>query len=116
MARSLRPLPAGEFDDRKARHLLNRAGFGGTPSQVRALADMGLRRAVDHLVEYEKIDASRVRVDQFDKDIMHPLAPDQRQALRQARRTADEVTLEQFRQLRQSAQRADRRQIGDIQR
>ncbi len=116
IGRSLRPLPAGEFDDRKARHLLNRAGFGGTPSQVRALADMGLRRAVDYLVDFEKIDAPPVRVDQFDKDIMRPLAPDQRQAVRLARRTHDEATLERFRQMRQSAQRADRTQIRDIQR
>ena len=31
----LRPLRADAFDYWKAQHLLNRAGFGGTPAQVR---------------------------------------------------------------------------------
>ena len=39
---SLRALRADRFDYWKAQHLLNRAGFGGTPGQVRALANLGL--------------------------------------------------------------------------
>jgi hypothetical protein len=34
----LRSLKPKDFDYWKASHLLNRAGFGGTPSQARALA------------------------------------------------------------------------------
>ena len=39
------------FTPAMARHLLNRAGFGGTPEQVRALVEMGLDGAVKHLIE-----------------------------------------------------------------
>lgn len=47
----LPPLPADEWDYAKARHLLVRAGFGGTPDEVQQLYAMGLHRAVDYLVE-----------------------------------------------------------------
>ena len=43
---SLRALRPRDFDYWKAQHLLNRAGFGGTPSQVRSLANLGLNAAV----------------------------------------------------------------------
>jgi hypothetical protein len=113
--RTLQALPKGAFDYWKARHLLNRGGFGGTPGHVRALADMGLDEAVDHVVDYDAIDEPPVQADAFDHDIMKPLSSDDHDALRRARRTSDEVTLEQFRQRRQDAQRADRRQMRDIQ-
>ncbi|MDB6038714.1 MAG: hypothetical protein JWM99_2555 [Verrucomicrobiales bacterium] len=38
-----------------AAHLLNRAGFGGTPREIQKLAALGLDGAVDSLVDYEKI-------------------------------------------------------------
>lgn len=50
----LRSLKPKDFDYWKASHLLNRAGFGGTPSQARALARMGLDGAVDYLVDYDR--------------------------------------------------------------
>ena len=49
----LTPLPEGEFGRAEARHLLLRAGFGGTPEQVAKLHGLGLRGAVDSLVDYE---------------------------------------------------------------
>ena len=60
--KSLRPLKPEAFDYWKAQHLLNRAGFGGTPGQVRALANMGLNRAIDYIVNYDAIDAPNVRL------------------------------------------------------
>lgn len=48
----LRPLAPKEWDYAKARHLLVRAGFGGTPQEVAKLHEMGLHKAVDHLVEF----------------------------------------------------------------
>ncbi len=48
----LKPLPADQWDYAKARHLLVRAGFGGTPQEVEKLRAMGLYKAVDHLVEF----------------------------------------------------------------
>ncbi len=50
----LKPLPAGAWDFAKARHLLTRAGFGGTPDEVAKLHAMGLHLAVDYLVNYQQ--------------------------------------------------------------
>jgi uncharacterized protein (DUF1800 family) len=113
--RTPQPLPDREFDYKKAVHLLNRAGFGGTPGQVRALANMGLDAAVDYLVDYEALEAPPVEATAFDRDIMKPLTEDEREALRRARNASDEVALEQFRQRRQDRQRADGRQMRDLQ-
>jgi uncharacterized protein (DUF1800 family) len=49
---ALQPLPADAWDSAKARHLLARAGFGGTPQEVEALRALGVERAVASLVEY----------------------------------------------------------------
>jgi hypothetical protein len=48
----LKPLAPDQWDYAKARHLLVRAGFGGTPREVQKLCAMGLYKAVDHLVEF----------------------------------------------------------------
>ncbi|MBM3999272.1 MAG: DUF1800 domain-containing protein [Planctomycetes bacterium] len=48
----LEPLPEDQWDRAKARHLLVRAGFGGTPAEVDQLHKMGLHGAVDHLVDF----------------------------------------------------------------
>ncbi len=50
---SLKPLEPAAFDAAAARHLLNRAAFGGTPQEIAALAAMGLDKAVDHLLGAE---------------------------------------------------------------
>lgn len=51
----LSPLPDHEWDYGHARHLLERAGFGGTPDEIAKLTAMGLDAAVTALVEYEAI-------------------------------------------------------------
>ena len=48
----LKPLAPEQFDYAKARHLLVRAGFGGTPQEVQKIQKMGLYQAVDYLVEF----------------------------------------------------------------
>ncbi len=116
MTTPLRPLPSREFDYWKANHLLNRAGFGGTPGQVRALADMGLEKAVAHIVDYEEVpDAAPAGPDEFDPDIMRPPTPEERQAAQQARRSQDEETLAEMRRRRIERQQLDRRQIRELQ-
>ena len=50
----LKPLSANEWDFTKAAHLLNRAGFGGTPEQIEKLVALGHEGAVSYLVDYEK--------------------------------------------------------------
>jgi uncharacterized protein (DUF1800 family) len=51
----LKPLPRSEWSDDRAAHLLAHAGFGGTPEDIEKLADLGLERAVESLVHYERI-------------------------------------------------------------
>jgi len=48
----LKPLPLDAWDHAKARHLLARAGFGGTAEEVAQLHAMGVHRAVEFLVDY----------------------------------------------------------------
>jgi len=51
----LKPLSANDWNYSKAAHLLNRAGFGGTPEQIEKLLSLGHEGAVSYLVDYEKI-------------------------------------------------------------
>jgi uncharacterized protein (DUF1800 family) len=50
----LEPLPAAQWNTTTAAHLLNRAGFGGSPADIESIHKMGLNRAVSWLVDYEK--------------------------------------------------------------
>lgn len=50
----LEPISEKTWDYAKARHLLARAGFGGTPEEVEKLHKMGLQKAVDSLVDFNK--------------------------------------------------------------
>src|SRR5438094_3538908 len=43
------------WDARKARHLLNRIGFGAAPEEVEALVKRGFDEAVHRIVHYENI-------------------------------------------------------------
>jgi uncharacterized protein (DUF1800 family) len=51
----LAPLPAAQWNDATAAHLLNRAGFGGSPQDIENLRLMGPDRAVSWLIDYERI-------------------------------------------------------------
>jgi uncharacterized protein (DUF1800 family) len=51
----LEPVSGAEWDFQKAAHLLNRAGFGGAPSEIEKLAALGPAKAVASLVDYEGI-------------------------------------------------------------
>ena len=110
----LRPLPAREFGFWEARHLLFRAGLGGTPEQVRAIAGLGLEGAVDYLLDWDEIPAKPVEADLFDKDIMRPPTPAEQQAAQRARRENDQVFLDQLQQERQQRQREDRQQLDAL--
>lgn len=112
----LKPIRDETFDFWKAHHLLNRAGFGGTPQQVRMLADWGLDKAIDHLVDCGEIPYEAVKEDTFKTDIMAPLSTEERMRYRRAQQSQDERTVEMFRQQRMQRQREDRRQIREVQR
>jgi uncharacterized protein (DUF1800 family) len=45
-------LPAGRWNYSTAAHLLNRAGFGGSPAQIEALARLKLTDAVERLISF----------------------------------------------------------------
>lgn len=71
-----------------AGHLLERAGFGGTPQEIQALADTSVAEAIDHVVNYEAIDASVL--EDFDESSvwdpgMDPFPPSRAEAVRTAR-------------------------------
>lgn len=51
----LKPLASSSWNYTLAAHLLNRAGFGGTPVQIQDLADLPMTGAVASLLDYEKI-------------------------------------------------------------
>jgi hypothetical protein len=115
MSRHLRSLRPHEFGQAQARHLLNRAGFGGPPSQVNELLRMGFDDAVDSLVDFHETPMLPVRADEFDKDIVRPANEEERAEVRRARERGDEIALDRFRREVQARQRADRRQMAAIQ-
>ena len=49
-----KPGKADPWDERKAAHLLNRAGFGGTPQDVAELVRIGYDAAVDRLLNFQQ--------------------------------------------------------------
>jgi len=49
----LTPIVNGDWNYETAAHLLERAGFGGTPAQIEALAALSPREAVTSLVHYD---------------------------------------------------------------
>src|SRR5947207_1726241 len=51
----LQPLAAGKWNETTAAHLLNRAGFGGIPSEIGKLLELGPDQAVSWFVDYDKI-------------------------------------------------------------
>ena len=51
----LQPIAASDWSQEHAAHLLERAGFGGTPAEVARLAAMSSRQAVQTLVRYRQI-------------------------------------------------------------
>ncbi len=54
----LRPISASDWNYERAAHLLERAAFGGTPREIQEIAAMPLEEAVDHIVDYDRIDSS----------------------------------------------------------
>lgn len=114
LSTSLAPIRPNEFGYDQARHLLWRAGFGGTPQQIQTLASWGPEKAVDYLLNVKDVpDSSREA--KFDRDIMQPPSAAERQAFADARRKGDEEALAKYRLMREQMQRNDRMQITEMQ-
>jgi len=99
----------------QARHLLWRAGFGGTPQQIQTLASWGPERAVDFILDAGKSgDESKPGL--FDRDIVKPPTAEERKAYQEARKNKDEDLLAKLQLQRQQRERRDRSQMGEMQR
>ncbi|MGJ8637690.1 MAG: DUF1800 domain-containing protein [Phycisphaerales bacterium] len=104
------------FGYAQARHLLMRAGFGGTYEQIHTLARWGPEKAVNHLVEYQSGPVLSETNSAFDSGIIRPWTDQERQELNAARQRGDEDIVAKYRTERQRRQRSDRRQMRDVQR
>jgi hypothetical protein len=51
----LAPITKADWNYARAGHLLERAGFGGTPAEIERLAGMTPQQAVNYLVDYESV-------------------------------------------------------------
>ena len=86
-ANDLSPIAATDWSDRRAAHLIERAGFGATPDQVKRLAAMTPRQVIDELVDYESITSDLKPFDEsgiWDPG-MDPFPPSRAEAVRLAR-------------------------------
>ncbi|MFQ5500837.1 MAG: DUF1800 family protein [Phycisphaerae bacterium] len=84
-----------------AAHLLRRAGFGGTPDQIKFLAGLGRKQAVDILVDFEQFSESpfplTLAPHRPPLRFSHPdLDRDALQKLRNQRRRADRLQFERI--------------------
>ena len=97
MQGGLKPLPLSAWTLEKARHLIVRAGFGGTPEEVAKLHAMGLHGAVDHLVNFQTQPAADAPFAAYPKEkgelYESALTGEEQRRLRQARAEHDRQQL-----------------------
>lgn len=97
-ADALQPLNSRKWDEKKAKHLLSRAGFGIPRERVTHLAQIGLHKAVDALVEFDS-------VPQYGQEPAFLLPSNQYRTLR------DIEDEDERRKARQRIQRAERQSV-----
>lgn len=97
----LPPLPPGEWNYAQARHLLVRAGFGGTPEEVSRLHALGLHGAVEYLVYFKQQPSTSLDFAASPRDIPtiyeNGLSSDERRRLRDERAARDRRQLTDMR-------------------
>ncbi len=89
------------FDRAAAAHLLNRAGFGGTPEEIEKLHALGLERAIENLLDPAGTDP----LPPFQPTVSEPLdgrslaglSKEERQKKNRERRMADQRQLQELR-------------------
>src|ERR1041384_6531007 len=99
----LRALPTGLWNYTTAAHLLNRAGFGGTPKEIQRAVEAGMEKTVDWLLIFEAHPEASAPPDWAKPD------PDRFKDLRAMREASEEKRKE----LRQMEQREQRQHLGD---
>jgi uncharacterized protein (DUF1800 family) len=100
----LTPLPEQKWSFETAAHLLNRAGFGGTPSDVRRLVDLGPEHAVSWFIDYEKVPDETTAPDWAKPD------PSRAERLLAFRKSSPEERL----RLRQEEERTQRERLLEL--
>src|SRR5580698_10382195 len=65
----LTPISSADWNYDFAAHLLNRAGFGGTPEEIQAIAKMTPAQAIARLVRFEGTSTSQLQP--FDESGVH---------------------------------------------
>lgn len=101
---SLDPLDPRQWDADKAAHLLRRAGFGGSPSDVARLNEAGLEVAVDELVNYHGVPWTNdpppvdpIVAEAPERDELRQMTEEERRAFAEKRRQAEQRTIEEVR-------------------
>lgn len=95
----LKPIAPTNWNFTTAAHLLNRAGFGGTPGEIQKLADLGPEHAVDSLLNYEKIPDATKNPDWAKPD------PEQNKNRREIARSGTPEQKKEFQKQEQQLQR-----------
>jgi uncharacterized protein (DUF1800 family) len=102
----LEPLYGSQWNTATAAHLLNRAGFGGSPEDIENLRKMGLYKAVSWLVDYDRIPDETPAPDWAHPD---PDVIARREAIRNAADPETRRMLQQQQNQEQNSQIADLR-------
>ena len=102
----LKPLSKSRWSLGTAAHLLNRAGFGGTPAEIQKLADLGLDKAVSSLIDYEYISDGTLAPEWAKPD------PEDVQKMREA--AAKSATPEERKKLQQEQQRLQNERMLEL--
>src|SRR5215831_15092505 len=100
----LKPLSNSKWSYTTAAHLLNRAGFGGTPAEIEKVLRMGLDGAVSRFVDYETIEDNTPDPDWAKPD------PDRAEKFLAARRAPEEERRQKLRAIQQ----ADRQHMLEL--
>jgi uncharacterized protein (DUF1800 family) len=101
----LKPLSYDRWHLESAAHLLNRAGFGGSPDEIQSLAELGHEQAISSLLDYEKIPDPTLNPDWAKPD------PARQAQIREINQTG---TPEQKKALQQEQNQIQRRQMLEL--
>ncbi len=113
---SMQPLADRDFGVAEARHLLRRAGFGGTTAEARQLASLGVTAAVDRLLDFPPELGDALPEPPVDPDVIRPLNEAERTRLAEARRSGDERRLAMARRIFIERRRDDRVMVEQLRR
>jgi uncharacterized protein (DUF1800 family) len=101
-----KPSRKNPWDARKARHLLERTGFGATPEEVAASVRRGYEASVRQVLDYEKVPDASAAPPWLGQPFDLPEAPMPAEGERPDR--------ERLRRVRQAVQRQSRRRVEEL--